>query len=143
MTLIAFPHRWLRGALVLGLALGPVVFSAVPAVGQEDAPPLPEDKIVVDIDAPDEEVFRIGIPTLVGENDQYTVAGGAILQNDFRLMPGFRVIGPQSVRHDYAALGLGVDLERRASLLPIQWRGGASDSSNLSRACNGASQVDA
>ena len=116
MTLIAFPHRWLRGALVLGLALGPVVFSAVPAVGQEDAPPLPEDKIVVDIDAPDEEVFRIGIPTLVGENDQYTVAGGAILQNDFRLMPGFRVIGPQSVRHDYAALGLGVDLGAWAML---------------------------
>jgi TolB protein len=87
-----------------------VVFSAWPTVGQEDAPPLPEDKIVVDIDAPDEEVFRIGIPNLLGEPEQEAANGGAILQNDFRLMPGFRVIGPQSVRHDYVGLGLGVDL---------------------------------
>jgi TolB protein len=105
-----FRHRWLRGASALGLALGFVVFSAWPAVGQEEAPPLPEDKIVVDIDAPDEEVFRIGIPNLLGEPEQEAANGGAILQNDFRLMPGFRVIGPQSVRHDYVGLGLGVDL---------------------------------
>jgi len=110
MTWIKFRHRWLRGALALGLALGFAVFSAWPAVGQEEAPPLPEDKIVVDIDAPDEEVFRIGIPNLLGEPEQEAANGGAILQNDFRLMPGFRVIGPQSVRHDYVGLGLGVDL---------------------------------
>ena len=110
MTLIKFRHRWLRGALALGLTLGLGAFSAWPAVGQDEAPPLPEDKIVVDIDAPDEEVFRIGVPNLIGEPDQHAANGGAILQNDFRLMPGFRVIGPQSVRHDYAGMGLGVDL---------------------------------
>ena len=116
MTLSDFRHRWLRGTLVLGLAFVPVVFSALPAVGQDDAPPLPEDKIVVDIDAPDEEVFRIGVPNLIGEPEHHAASGGAILQNDFRLMPGFRVIGPQSVRHDYAGLGLGVDLGAWATL---------------------------
>jgi len=116
MTLIEIAHQWLRRTLVLGLVLGPAVLSTLPAVGQEDAPPLPEDKIVVDIDAPDDEVFRIGIPNLIGQAEQYGVSGGAVLQNDFRLMPGFRVIGPSSVRHDYASLGLVVDLGAWAML---------------------------
>jgi TolB amino-terminal domain len=110
MTLIAFRHRWLRRGLTLGLVLGPVVLSALPAVGKDEPPPLPEDKIVVDIDAPDEAAFRIGIPNLIGEPEKYTANGGSVLQNDFRLMPGFRVIGPNSVRHDYVREGLGVDL---------------------------------
>ncbi|MBW2215520.1 MAG: hypothetical protein JRF48_14120, partial [Deltaproteobacteria bacterium] len=116
MTWIEFRHRWLRAALVLGLAFGPIALSVVPANGQEEALPLPEDKIVVDIDAPDEDVFRIGVPNLIGKSTQHTATGGAVLQNDFRLMPGFRVIGPTSVRHDYASLGLAVDLGAWAML---------------------------
>jgi hypothetical protein len=136
-----------------------LVFSGLPADGQEDAPPLPEDKIVVDIDAPDEDVFRIGVPDLIGLAKQHTVNGGAVLQNDFRLMPGFRVIGPKSVRHDYVGLGLGVDLgawailgangvikgqvfgddaalsvERRASFLSVERRRSPRASSHVSRA---------
>jgi len=95
----------------LSLALGLLLLAAWPAAGKEDAPPLPGDKIVVDIDAPDEDVFRIGIPNLIGEPDQYAPNGSRVLQNDFRLMPKFRVIGPESVRHDHAAVGLGVDLD--------------------------------
>ena len=110
MTSIAFRHGWLSRALALGLALGPIVLSALPAAGEDEPPPLPEDKIVVDIDAPEEEVFRIGIPNLIGEPEQQAAIGGAVLQNDFRLMPGFRVIGPNSVRHDYVSEGLGIDL---------------------------------
>jgi len=53
MTLVEFRYRWIRAALVAALALGTLVFSVLPADGKEDAPPLPEDKIVVDIDAPD------------------------------------------------------------------------------------------
>ena len=116
MSLTTSGQRWLRLALVLGLALGPIVFLALPVVGQEDAPPLPKDKIVVDIDAPDQEAFRIGIPNLIGQPDQHAVGGSAVLQNDFRLMPGFRVIGPESVRHDYVGAGLGVDLGSWAML---------------------------
>ena len=110
MTLIPFQHRLALGGLALLSLL------AVPAIGQEEAPPLPEDKIVVDIDAPDEDVFVIGIPNLIGEPAEHTAVRGSVLQNDFRLMPGFRVAGPSAVRHDTAATGLGVDLGAWAML---------------------------
>ncbi|MGB5284770.1 MAG: hypothetical protein WBN29_09655, partial [Polyangiales bacterium] len=107
---IEFQNRWMWAGSATLLATGLIFFSVVPVVAQEEAPPLPEDKIVVEIDAPDQEVYRIGIPNLTGDAQQVAADGGAILQNDFRLMPGFRVIGPSSVRHDSASLGLGVDL---------------------------------
>lgn len=108
MTWLKYRFGSLGGKALAACAL--LACSPLPALGQEEAPPLPEDKIVVVIDAPEEEVFRIGIPDLIGESKLLTAAGGAVLQNDFRLMPGFRVIGPQSVRHDSSGLGLGVDM---------------------------------
>lgn len=86
----------------------PVVLAALPAASEEDAPPLPGDKIVVDIDAADEEVYRIGIPDLIGSPAKEAVGGADILRNDFRLMPGFRVIGPNAIRHDVS--GPSIDL---------------------------------
>lgn len=109
MTLTRFRHMaW--GAFAAGAAIVGLFSFAALAVGQEEAPPLPEEKLVVDIDAPDEDVFRIGIAKLSGEPASEVAVGGSVLQNDFRLMPGFRVIGPASVRHDTDANGLGVDL---------------------------------
>jgi TolB protein len=87
-----------------------VVFAAMPAASEDEEPPLPEDKIVVDIDAAEEEVYRIGIPDLIGEPKDYAVGGADVLRNDFRLMPGFRVIGPAAIRHDFTSRGIGVDL---------------------------------
>ena len=115
MTWIEARNRWIgavgaRAAGIVALAVGLLVVSALPVIGQDEALPLPEDKIVVEIDAPDEDVFRIGIPNLIGDATELAASAGAILQNDFRLMPGFRVIGPSAVRHDSASLGLGVDL---------------------------------
>jgi len=110
MALTALAHRGFREALFCALVLTPVVFAAMPAASEDDAPPLPNDKIVVDIDAEDEEVFRIGIPDLIGDPKNYAVGGADVLRNDFRLMPGFRVIGPDSIRHDVASMGAGVDL---------------------------------
>jgi TolB protein len=107
----AFGAYW-----VLGAALALVVGSAGNVRGQEEEAPLPEDRIVVDIDAPEEEVFLIGIPKLLGAPEPFVTDGGAVLQNDFRLMPGFRVIGPSAVRHDYESKGLGVDLEAWSAL---------------------------
>ncbi len=100
----------------MALAIGLLVLSGVRVSAQDEAPPLPEDKIVVEIDAPDQDVFRIGIPNLLGDATELAAAGGAVLQNDFRLMPGFRVLGPSSVRHDTESLGLGVDLGAWAAL---------------------------
>jgi len=116
MVKVSFRLRLLRSSFFLGVLLGPIFFFAPRAVGQEEEPALPEDRIVVDIDAPDEDVFRIGIPKLLGAPEAYVTSGGAVLQNDFRLMPGFRVIGPSAVRHDYESVGLGVDLEAWSAL---------------------------
>ncbi|NNE18026.1 MAG: hypothetical protein HKN10_06075, partial [Myxococcales bacterium] len=115
MTWNGFRNRWIGAvriwiAGIVPLAFGLLVAYALPVTGQDEAPPLPEDKIVVEIDAPDEDVFRIGVPDLIGNATELATNGGAILQNDFRLMPGFRVIGPTAVRHDTASPGLGVDL---------------------------------
>ena len=105
---------WFRsrffGALICAAALAPIALAALPVAGKEDAPPLPDDKIVVDIDAMDEEVFRVGVPDLIGKPATHAVGGADILRNDFRLMPGFRVIGPGAIRHDVVTPGLGVDL---------------------------------
>lgn len=110
MALTAFGRRWFRGAMLCMLVLSPVVFVALPAASEDDAPPLPEERIVVDIDSPDEDVFRIGIPDLIGDPKVHAVGGADVLRNDFRLMPGFRVIGPSAIRHDVASKGSGIDL---------------------------------
>ena len=116
MTLIAARKPWVWIATVVAFLFASPALYAAGVNGQAEAPPLPEDKIVVDIDAPEEDLFQIGIPNLIGEPSARTQEGGAILQNDFRLMPGFRVIGPSSVTHDAAGKGLGVDLGAWAML---------------------------
>jgi len=103
-------------SLVIPTALAFVATFGSIASSEDEALPLPEDKIVVDIDAPDQEVFLIGIPKLIGEPARRADEGGTILQNDFRLMPGFRVIGPSSVRHDAEGNGLRVDVGAWAML---------------------------
>jgi len=97
--------------------LVPFTLAAWPAAGEDEEPPLPESQeIVVDIDAADEDVYRIGIPDLLGGPPEHAVGGAEVLQNDFRLMPGFRVIGPESIRHDTLRTGIGVDLDSWAIL---------------------------
>lgn len=86
------------------------------AKSQKEAPSLPDEMLVVDIDAPEQELFRIGIPDFVGESGARAREGADILRNDFRLMPGYRVIGPESVRHDDRSKGLEIDLGPWAAL---------------------------
>lgn len=95
--------------LMAGLALVLAVSAGYPVKSQKDAPPLPGDRLVVDIDAPEEQVFRIGIPDLLGKPGRAAREGADILRNDFRLMPKYRVIGPEAIRHRYAAAGLEID----------------------------------
>jgi TolB protein len=98
------------GASFAALAL---VFSIVPfqVSGQPqppgDEPALPEN-VVVDVDAIESQVFRIGIPDLMGPTEHGS-AGGEILRRDFTLMPGYTVIGPRQLRHDVASEGMGMD----------------------------------
>lgn len=99
------PIATLGASLVL-LALG-----AWPAHSQTDTEPaLPVDRIVIAIDAPERQVYRIGIPDFFGHPKTHTVAGADIVRNDFRLMPGYQVIGPDDVPRGSTIIeGLGVE----------------------------------
>ncbi len=87
------------------------------AGGQQQAgeePPLPTD-VVVDVDAIESNVVKIGIPDLVGPA-RWGSEGGGILRRDFHLMPGYRVIGPRQINFDTESEGLGMDRARWGSL---------------------------
>ncbi len=117
MSLVSFRRRSVLAALgMLGSLIAWGVCPGSWASSQDEEPPLPEDRIVVDIDAPDEDVFVIGIPPLLGSPESHATSGGTVLQNDFRLMPGFRVVGPSALRHDPEETGLGVDLAAWSAL---------------------------
>ena len=91
------------------LAVAAAFGAALPATGQTPgAPadqPLPTEMVVINIDAPENEEFRVGIPDLLGAVP-HRQSGTEVLRNDFLLMPGYRVIDPRSIRHDLAAEGL-------------------------------------
>jgi TolB protein len=97
--------------LTFAAAVAVLALSAVPATGQRqptgDEPPLPSD-VLLEVDAQESSVFRIGIPDLLGAAP-HTSEGGGILRNDFTLMPGYTVVGPRALRHDVESEGLGVD----------------------------------
>ena len=98
--------NWITAAAVATLA-----FAAMPAAfGQQqpaEEPPLPSD-VLVEVDAQESNVFRIGIPDLAGAAPYKSEAGG-IARNDFTLMPGYTVVGPRSLNHDTDSEGLGYD----------------------------------
>ena len=100
------------GALCIALA------SALPVAGQSGGGkrPLKAERVMIDIDAPEEEIVRIAIPDLGGNNNANATKGSEVLRNDFRLMPGFRVIGKQSIQHSVDAQSARIDVAKWASL---------------------------
>jgi len=104
-----FRHASVRVLPVVAAAALLAVVAA-PVTGQQPAateePELPGN-VVVDVDMVETQVFRIGIPDLLGAAP-HGAAGGGVMRNDFTLMPGYRVIDPRSVRHDLEAEGLGL-----------------------------------
>ncbi len=107
-------RRWAGWALaaVFAVAASASLLQLPAAVGQPypevegDDPALPGG-VVVDIDAIESQAMRLGIPNLLGSGADANV-GGEILRQDFTLFPGYRVVGPDSVRHDVSASGLGI-----------------------------------
>ena len=95
---------WLPSlALLAAIA---VALTAQPSRSQTDGdgPALPTTVPVIEIDAPEDHVYHIGIPNLLGEQNMM----GEVLRGDFQLMPGYRVIDERSVRHDLVAEGLAI-----------------------------------
>ena len=88
-----------------------LILSSIPAESQQSNP-----GVVIDIDAPEEEVIRIAIPNLGGNSTANAKTASKVLQNDFRLMPGFRVIGPNSIRHSFDPRSKKIDIDKWASL---------------------------
>jgi hypothetical protein len=105
-------HTIIAGSLVAGA----LAIAAGTAGGQQraDEPPLPEN-VVVDVDAIESNVIRIGIPDLIGPARFASEAGG-ILRRDFNLMPGYRVLGPRQITHDVTSEGLGMDRGRWSAI---------------------------
>lgn len=104
--------RHLTHAVVAAAAFASLVLSAWPADGQgrggdEEEPPLPGN-VAVEVDMQESNVFRIGIPDLLGAAP-FKSEGGGIVRNDFTLFPGYSVVGPRSVSHDTDSEGMGVD----------------------------------
>ncbi len=85
---------------------------ASPVLGQEnpgengEEEPLPT-ATVVDVDASEQKVLRLGLPDFFGD-ETYAVGLRAIVENDFRIMPGYRVLGPADISHDVRAPGLDI-----------------------------------
>lgn len=93
-----------------GLAVALLAVAALPVTGQPAAPQepaLPSGGVVIDVDAAEEQVFVMGIPDLLGDAGTGR-EGGDILRNDFRLMPGYRVVSPATIQHDVVAEGLAI-----------------------------------
>lgn len=109
--------RAIGAAVLVGLAalvtvggLGSPVASQAPAPGGaagSEEKPLPTEMVVIDIDAPENQAFRMGIVDFFGAAAPGAEAG-EVLRGDFRLMPGYKVIDPRSVTHDVVGEGLAV-----------------------------------
>jgi len=100
--------RSLAIVVVLGL-LGSIVRPVTgQAPGEQSTEPsLPTEMININIDSPDSQAYRIGVPDLLGATPQNHDAA-TIVRNDFSLMPGYRVVDPASIRHDTVAEGLAI-----------------------------------
>ncbi|MCG8557216.1 MAG: hypothetical protein MJD61_18310, partial [Proteobacteria bacterium] len=73
---------------------------------KEQEPPLPT-RVVIDIDAPDRDLYRIAVPNLLGPAELGAKAAG-VLRNDLKLVSLFRVLDSRSFVADLASEALGI-----------------------------------
>ncbi len=103
--------------LTFAAAVAALAAATLPALGQGrqdgEEQPLPTD-VLVEVDAQESNVFRVGVPDLLGAAPHKS-EGGGIVRNDFTLMPGYTVVGPRQLRHDVESEGMGLD---RGAWLP-------------------------
>ena len=101
MTRILFGISLLCVALV---GLGPTA-----VIGQEkkEEPPLPTSRLTVEVTAPEQSLYRIAVPDLLGDAALGS-QGAGVLRSDFALVSLFKVLDPASFVADLKAEGLGI-----------------------------------
>ncbi|MCA9601565.1 MAG: hypothetical protein R3A78_00330 [Polyangiales bacterium] len=94
------------GAAVLASAAG-AFYAHAQGTASKDEQPLPTGMVAIDIDAPENQSFRMAVVDFFGHRAHGSMSG-AILRNDFTIMPGYKVIDPRSITHDVEGEGLAV-----------------------------------
>jgi TolB protein len=104
--------RRLPSLLAASLALGALVFVALPIQSQE-APaeasePLPERGVVIEIDSPERSLYKIAVPNLRGANTALGASGAEVLRNDLTLVSLFQVLDARSFLANLEQEGLNI-----------------------------------
>jgi TolB protein len=91
------------------LCVGLAAFGPELAGGQATTPeqPLPASAPVIDVNAPEQALYRIAVPDLRGDPG-LGAQGAGVLRNDFTLVSLFKVLDPASFVADLNAEGLGL-----------------------------------
>ncbi len=106
MTTSRFIGRSLSIAALLA-ALG-ALWGPPAARGQRpEEEPLPSRTVVLNIDAPEQSLYKIAVPSLLG-SAQLGPQGAAVVRRDLQLVSLFDVLDPRSFVADLRAEGLGV-----------------------------------
>jgi len=92
------PRRFVLSWTAASAALAALVTVALPATGQPPAegpdPELPEGGLVVDVDAPENALYKIAVADLIG-NTALGAPAAAVVRNDLELISLFDVLPPQ------------------------------------------------
>ncbi len=95
----------IAAACALALALLPASRGASQSAGPADQP-LPT-RVVIDVDNPEKDLYRIAIPTLLGGGALPALAA-EVLRNDLRLVSLFNVLDSRSFLANLEQEGLGI-----------------------------------
>ena len=95
--------------LASAVALGPRVSGQT----SEEEPPLPTETPVIDVTSPEQALYRIAVPDLLG-TPGLGAQGAGVMRNDFNLISLFKVLDPASFVADLKAEGM--------TIKPDSWR---------------------
>lgn len=100
-------HRRVPSRIAQLLALSALTAAvAFPVAGQEEVPDLPSGGVVIDVDAPENQRYRIAVPNLIGPEALGNPAA-EVIRNDLDLISLFEVLPPRSYpSSDLATLDL-------------------------------------
>ena len=95
-------------SMLVALLTWALTFSiALAQESTEDEPPLPERRVVINVDSAERALYRIAIPNLL-EGGQLGGQAADVIRNDLRLISLFEIVDSRSFIANLQAEGLGV-----------------------------------